>query len=110
MTTNNGNLVDVSFDEALGLICSKKSKIIWLGREPIEYISNLLDLPKGSIVAIDPDEMMHADMEKARSFDSKILMCYHGVTSKFVGNHLKRENINLYNLKGGITSIVGEIF
>lgn len=110
MTISNGNLVDVSFDEAIGLISSKKSKIIWLGREPIEYISNLLDLPKGSVVAADPDDIMHADTAKAKTFDSKILMCYHGVTSKFVGNHLKNEDISLYNLKGGITSIVGEIF
>ena len=101
--------IDVDIIEAQQIVSSKGTKIVWLGSEPIEYISKLLDMDKEQFLFIDPNELfLNKDMMKL--MEDHVFMCYHGNSSKFVVNHLKNSNIRSYNLKKGITSIVGEIF
>ncbi len=100
---------DVDILQAKQMIETGKSKIIWLGSEPVEYIAKLLDIEKDLIIKIDPNELL-SNPDMPALLDGNIFMCYHGNSSRYVVNYLKNKKKQAYNLKGGITSIVGEIF
>ena len=100
---------DVDIVEAQQIVSDKGTRIVWLGSEPIDYISKLLDMDKDMFIFINPNELF-SNKDMMKLMKDHVFMCYHGNSSKIVVNHLKSNGINAYNLKKGITSIVGEIF
>ena len=59
---------------------------------------------------MNPREIRNADGQALKSMSGLVFMCYHGITSMHVVNLLEKRGIKAYNLDGGITAIVGEIF
>lgn len=102
---------EISFDAAVDISKKNGSKLVWLGVEPVKYISDLLGIGKEYIFREDPETIIYGDSDKLKKLDGCVLMCYHGNTSGFLSGFLKKQHsIETYNLKGGITAIVGEIF
>ncbi|MCL4387610.1 hypothetical protein M1567_00445 [Candidatus Marsarchaeota archaeon] len=102
---------NVEYEEALKMAKQNGKKLVWLGSEPTDYIRSLLDLEEGLIEAADPMEMLNAPKEELLKYEGSVLVCYHGNTSAFVSEMIKdKHGIETFNLHGGITSIVGEIF
>ncbi len=101
---------EINFDTALDVSKKNGSKLVWLGAEPVKYISDLLGIGKEYISKEDPEEIIYRDSSKLKKLDGCVLICYHGNTSGFISRFLKKQHsIETYNLKGGITAIVGEI-
>jgi len=102
---------EVDFEQALNLAMREGKKLVWLGNEPPDYIASLLDIEKNMIEAADPMEMINAPKEELLKYRGAVLVCYHGNTSSFVSNYIKgKHGIETFSLKGGVTSITGEIF
>lgn len=102
---------EVDFEGALKISKSNGSRMIWLGTEPIDYISRLLGIDKKYMSREDPEEIIYSDAKKLKRFDGCIFVCYHGNTSGFLSRFLKKQHaIDTYNLRGGVTAVVGEIF
>ncbi len=101
---------EVTFEEGIELIEGKAAKIIWLGSEPVGYVSRLLDCDETKLLKASINEILDADSGALGGFEGMIFMCYHGVTSGLVVDFLESRGVSAYNLKGGITSVVGEIF
>ena len=102
---------EVSFQEAVSMAETGSSRMVWLGREPVEYIRGLLNLPEDKMEALEPSGIMSMDKKTAQRYDNCIMVCYHGNTSRRVAELLsERFGVESFNLKGGITAIVGEIF
>ncbi len=101
---------EVSFEEVLEL-SSKSTKLVWLGNEPADYISQLLDLPEGTLKEADPNSILFADKNIAKEYKDAVFICHHGNTSLIIANALKeRFDVDSYSMKGGVASVVGEIF
>jgi rhodanese-related sulfurtransferase len=102
---------NVEYEEALKMAKQNGKKLVWLGSEPEDYIRSLLDIEEGLIEAADPMEMLNAPKEELLKYEGSVLVCYHGNTSAFVSEMIRdKHGIETFNLRGGITSIVGEIF
>jgi hypothetical protein len=102
---------EVSLEEALKLVKAKKTKMVWLGSEPIDYICHLLSVDRAKFRVMDPNDLIYSDKKTAESFKDSVFLCYHGNSSKYVAAYLKEKyGVESYSLKGGVTRIVGEIF
>lgn len=102
---------EVDFDGALKLSKNNGSMLVWLGTEPVDYISRLLGIEDKSMSRENPEEIIYSDTKSLKRFDGCIFVCYHGNTSGFLSRFLRKQHaINTYNLKGGVTAVVGEIF
>ncbi|MCL4404866.1 MAG: rhodanese-like domain-containing protein [Candidatus Marsarchaeota archaeon] len=102
---------NLEFEQALETVKSKGTKIVWLGNEPLDYIKNMLNLEGELLTAANPMELLRASKEELLKYEGHVFMCYHGNTSAFVSEMLKENHgIETFNLKGGITALVGEIF
>jgi rhodanese-related sulfurtransferase len=102
---------EVNLEEALDFARKHNTKLVWLGREPVEYIRDLLQLDERMLVAYDPNLIVNGEKEDVVRFKNHIFVCYHGNTSRYIVNVLKENcSVEALNLKGGITAIVGEIF
>ena len=107
----NSDADEVNFKEAVEISKRENKSLVWLGREPVGYISELLGLGAESFSKKDPEEIVYMDKERLKQFDGCVLVCYHGNTSGFISRFLKKQHaIKSYSLKGGITAVVGEIF
>jgi rhodanese-related sulfurtransferase len=102
---------EVDFKETVEMLNSGNHKFVWLGREPLDYIMGLLEIGQGKSEQVGPQDIMSIDKFKALEFKNCIFVCYHGNTSRVVAKMLKqRFNVESYSMKGGVTSVVGEIF
>ena len=102
---------ELDFQESLDFANRHRTKLVWLGKEPIEYIRQLLDLNESQIVGMDPDSIVCADKEEVVRFKDHVFVCYHGNTSKYVVNAIKdKSGVESVSMKGGITAVVGERF
>lgn len=102
---------EVDFKEAVEFVGRNRTKLVWLGREPVDYIRELLDLDSSMMVEADPNSLVYAGREESARFKDHVFVCYHGNTSRYVANTLKNKfGVESLNLKGGITAVVGEIF
>ena len=102
---------ELDLDGALKTINEKGTKLVWLGIEPTAYISKLLDIDPKDVKKITPEEIIYSNRDDLKKLEEHVFVCYHGNTSGFLVDYLKKTHqINGYNLKGGVTSVVGEIF
>ncbi len=102
---------EVDFQEAVEFVDKHKTKLVWLGREPVEYISELLGLDSSRMIGASPAELVNVDRERAAGFKDYVFVCYHGNTSRHVASFMKdKMGVESLSLKGGVTAIVGEIF
>ncbi|MCL5100439.1 MAG: rhodanese-like domain-containing protein [Candidatus Marsarchaeota archaeon] len=102
---------ECTFEESLSIAKKHNTKLVWLGREPAEYISELLGLHEGDIIKAEPSDFLSSSGEQLKRFENSVLVCYHGNTSMYVAKFLKQKhNITSYSMKGGVTAITGEIF
>jgi hypothetical protein len=107
----NSDIDEVDFKEAVEISKRENKSLIWLGREPVSYISELLGLDAESFSKKDPEEIVYMDKEGLKQLDGCVLICYHGNTSGFISKFLKKQHaIRSHSLKGGITAVVGEVF
>ena len=110
MQERNG-VKEVSFDEATEMMKGGNVKFIWLGHEPLDYIVKLLELDSSKTMMINPRSVIEGNSAELETLKGSVFACYHGNTSGVVVKALKsRFGIESYSLKGGVTSIVGEIF
>jgi rhodanese-related sulfurtransferase len=104
-------VAEITFEEALGVANSRHTKLIWLGREPVDYIRGLLELKDDTMIGMDPHVLMSMQKEEAERLKDSVFVCYHGNTSRTAAKILKdRFGVESYSMKGGVTAIVGEIF
>ncbi len=102
---------ELYLEDALSFIKQKKTRMVWLGTEPVEYIRGLLQLDEALMIAANPNEILHSDKEGAEKYVDHIFVCYHGVTSKYLAEMLEESHkVSTGSLRGGVTAIVGEIF
>lgn len=102
---------ELDFQESLDFVSKNRTKLVWLGREPVEYIRQLLDLSESQMMSADPMVLMNADKEETARFKNHVFVCYHGNTSRYVANAIKdNSGIETVSMKGGVTAVVGEIF
>jgi rhodanese-related sulfurtransferase len=101
---------ELTLETAKNIVNDSEKKFVWVGAEMhFDAAKKALDLAEDKIMCINPRELV--DMEEhAKKFNGNVFVCYHGNTSLAVVNYLGKLNIEAYSLKGGITSIVGEIF
>ncbi len=105
------SIKEVDFKEAVEFAKGHSTKLVWLGREPVDYIRELLGLDSSEMIEIDPNSLVYADREESARFKDHVFVCYHGNTSRYVANTLKDKfGVESLSMKGGITAIVGEIF
>lgn len=100
---------EVDFEEAKAM-AAKGRRLAWIGREPLDYVAGLLGVDASMMAQMDPRQIRDADPEKLKSMSGTVFICYHGVTSMHVVTFLEKRGVKAYSLRGGITSIVGEIF
>ena len=99
------NEIDIS--EAINMVNQKGQKIVWLGNESAELIGKRLNLNSNSIIKINPDKIIEADVQIGQLLYNNILLCYNGGIAKHIAAHLKNsQNIELYVIKGGILSFM----
>lgn len=110
---NNTNDLDLSklkeidITEAINLLKLQNSKIIWLGTEPIEYVSKISGITSSSIIKINPDKIIEADLQINQFFSNSIFLCYNGNIARHISLHLKNEHgINSYVIKGGLIDML----
>ena len=109
----NENNLELYYEESLKYAKENNKKIIWLGMEPLDYIIDLLNYDEkdnfGEVfISISPQEILNIDKNSIKELENNIFLCYHGNTSKFVSNYLKKyHSIDTYSLKGGITRVIG---
>ncbi len=109
MDEKNG-VKEVGFKETVEMM-NAGHRFVWLGREPLDYIVGLLEIDGGKADQVGPHDIMAIDKFKALEFKDCVFVCYHGNTSRVVAKMLKqRFNVESYSMKGGVTSVVGEIF
>lgn len=109
MQERNG-IKEVDFAETIEMMKSG-TKFVWLGREPLDYIVKLLEIDSSNAIMVPPRSLIEGNSEEIDNMKGSVFVCYHGNTSGMVVRALKsRFGIDSYSLKGGVTSIVGEIF
>lgn len=101
---------EVDFQTAKGMAESGKCRLVWIGREPADYIAGLLGVDRSLMVQLDPSTLPSAPKEELVRLSGSVLVCYHGVSSLRAVRLLERKGVRAYSMRGGVTSIVGEIF
>ena len=102
---------EIDFKEALDIVSQNHKKLVWLGREPVDYIRGLLELKEDQMISVDVREIMEGAYPDYASLKDDVFVCYHGNTSRMVAKYLKtNRRIDAYSMKGGVTAVVGEIF
>lgn len=101
---------EVSLEEADALSASLGSKLVWIGREPLQYIAELLGRDVSGMAQLDPEQIVSAGPNALKSMSGMVFVCYHGRSSLQVVRFLRARGVTAHSLRGGITSIVGEIF
>ncbi len=104
-------VLELSFEEALEFIDGKKTKLVWIGDEPVDYIRELLGIGQDRMTALRPGSAVNMSRKEAESYRDCVFVCYHGNSSGHLARLLKdKHGVDAVNLKGGVTSVVGEIF
>ena len=100
-------LKEINLNEATNILKLQNSKIIWLGTEPIDYVSKVSGIDSSSIIKINPDRIIEADLQINQFFSNSIFLCYNGNIARHISLHLKNEHdINSYVIKGGLIDIL----
>ncbi len=104
-------VAEMNFEEAVKFAKEKKTRLVWIGREPVEYMRELTGLDENQLIKAEPNQLAYADKKEAERFSDHVFVCYHGNSSKYLATLLKDKfGIDSVSMKGGVTSIVGEIF
>ena len=102
---------ELNFEEALKFAKEKHTKLVRIGKEPIEYIRELNGLNESQLIKAEPNVLAYADKKEAEKFTDHVFVCYHGNSSRYLATLLKDKfGIESISMKGGVTSLVGEIF
>ncbi|MGC8479588.1 MAG: rhodanese-like domain-containing protein [Candidatus Micrarchaeia archaeon] len=102
---------ELVFEEAVEFAKQNKTSLVWIGSEPKEYISELLNIEDGLLKHLQPNEILKLDKDSAKKYEKHVFVCYHGNSSRYVANFLKEKHgVESISMKGGVTSVVGEIF
>jgi rhodanese-related sulfurtransferase len=100
----------LGFKDALRLISEKDTKLVWLGAEPKERMSKLLNVGKDRIISMDPEQLLYSDEKELSKLENHVFLCYHGNTSSFMSKHLRKAHkLHSYHVKGGAASVIGDI-
>jgi rhodanese-related sulfurtransferase len=111
MEDDKNKVPEVDFKQALEMVNGENKRLVWLGREPVDYIRGLLELNEKQMVSIDVREIMEGLYPNYNSLNGAVFVCYHGNTSRVITKYLKsNKKVDAYSLKGGVTALVGEIF
>lgn len=95
-------LGELSLEEAK----DASDRFVWLGLEPVEYVSRILNIEKGKIVRMDVGEIEKANSQQLAELRGAVFICYDGKMSDHVVKYLKdMENTESYSLRGGIGAI-----
>ncbi|HUB92779.1 MAG TPA: hypothetical protein VL945_02360 [Candidatus Saccharimonadales bacterium] len=87
------------------------SSFVWLGVEPLGYVSTILGVDKSKVIKTDTSEITSAGPEALQKFRNCIFVGYDGIMSDRVSSYLKRNHgIDSYVLEGGITNVAHEYF
>ncbi|MDE1871440.1 MAG: hypothetical protein KGI06_04355 [Candidatus Micrarchaeota archaeon] len=105
----DSNFVDM--ETSRRLIKYTGSKFIWLGREPLEYVADKLDIDGSAILAVNPNDFVHMDKQKFSKLRGSILVCNNGNFSAYMSRFLKDvHDTDTYVLSGGIEYQAKRIF
>lgn len=100
----------VNLEQSFNLI-DNGAKFVWLGVEPLGYVSTILGVGKDSVIKVSTTEITEADSSELQKYRNCIFVCYHGTTGDRVASFLKKNhNITAYVLEGGITEVAHEYF
>lgn len=105
--TSQTNINYISMEKARRLVKQKPTKFVWLGVEPLEYVSEGLCIGKEELIKINMDEMETYCKANPKMFKECIFVCYDGSLALHVSKYLMENyGINSYVLKGGIDEVV----
>lgn len=100
---------DITLEEAKEIVKTTGKKLIWVGAEMhFETAKSALQAGESDMEYLNIRQLQN--MDDMKGLEGNVFVCYHGNTSGAVVNYLDRLNIKSYNLRGGVTAIVGEIF
>ncbi len=102
---------ELNFEESVNFVNQNKTALVWIGSEPKEYIEELLNLEKNTLKQLTPAQITSMGKDDAKLYNNHVFVCYHGNSSRYVANFLKdKHGVEAVSMKGGVTSVVGEIF
>lgn len=97
----------VPLEEAKKMVAEKRSKFVWVGIEPVTYVSRLLSVPKDMILVINPTKVNSYTEEESAALDGCVIVSYDGVLSMHLSIFLKYKfGTDVYALEGGIDKII----
>lgn len=100
----------ISLAESLALV-DNGSKFVWLGSEPLSYVSTILSVDKEKVIKSSMAEINKGRPEELERFADCIFVCYQGKLAERAASFLKRSHgIDSYILEGGITDAAHEYF
>ncbi len=82
----------------------RSATIIWLGTEPVEYVSESMKVNKDAIIQMNAAAVMHLDAESAKGLEHCIFVCYEDSLAEFASRQLKEKlGLDSYVLEGGLS-------
>ena len=87
------------------------SKFVWVGVEPLGYVSTILNIDKDKVMKANTSQITESAAQELEKFRGCIFVGYGGTMSERISSYLKRNHgIDSYVLEGGITRVAHEYF
>ena len=85
------------------MVKNRGAKFVWLGAHPLDYVADILEVDKNSVIRADMGDIEKVDKSSAGKFEGDVFVCYNGAFSSSVSDYMwEKHGINTYVLHGGI--------
>ncbi|MCL5008423.1 MAG: PH domain-containing protein [Candidatus Marsarchaeota archaeon] len=107
MHTSSSDPVAVDLIGARAILASTQKKFVWVGIEPISYVSRLLGTQTERVLLVNPTRINEYSREEAAELDGAVIVSYDGTLSKHMAIFIRYKfGIQSYVLDGGIDKII----
>ena len=97
---------EINLNQAKLLIKENNTAIVWLGIEPIIYISKLIGVSHHQIKSINLHDIERYNNDQVLGLEGAVILSYDGIMSAHFSEFLKdKYGILTYVLKGGLYAI-----
>ena len=94
---------EVDIKRSKEMVKNRGAKFVWLGPQPLDYVSDALEVDKNSVTRVDMGEIEKLDKGTAEKFDGCIFVCNNGAFSSSVSDYMwEKHGVNTFVLHGGI--------
>ncbi len=96
----------LSLEEAKEMVQRRGSKFVWLGLEPLDYVTTILGVGTESVFRSTTSIIAEAQAQELEKYRGCIFVCYSGSMGSRFSAYLKNNyDIEAYVLKGGILDV-----